>query len=72
MTFFDEMMKKAASADGFLAALDQSGGSTPKALTAYGVPADVSIFLLTMTVVIRFGHEDARWLIENIISTRTI
>jgi len=40
MTLFDEMMKKAASADGFLAALDQSGGSTPKALTAYGVPSD--------------------------------
>ena len=41
MTLFDEMMKKAASADGFLAALDQSGGSTPKALKAYGVPDDV-------------------------------
>ena len=41
-TVFDEMMKKAASADGFLAALDQSGGSTPKALKAYGVPDDVS------------------------------
>eukprot|EP00567_Pseudictyota_dubia_P004415 CAMPEP_0197435810 /NCGR_PEP_ID=MMETSP1175-20131217/3321_1 /TAXON_ID=1003142 /ORGANISM="Triceratium dubium, Strain CCMP147" /LENGTH=299 /DNA_ID=CAMNT_0042964927 /DNA_START=268 /DNA_END=1167 /DNA_ORIENTATION=- len=40
MTLFDEMMKKAASADGFLAALDQSGGSTPKALKAYGVPDD--------------------------------
>uniref|UniRef100_A0A6U3QIG3 fructose-bisphosphate aldolase n=1 Tax=Ditylum brightwellii TaxID=49249 RepID=A0A6U3QIG3_9STRA len=36
----DAMMKKAASADGFIAALDQSGGSTPKALTAYGVPTD--------------------------------
>jgi len=39
---FDEMMKKAASADGFLDALDQSGGSTPKALKGYGVPDDVS------------------------------
>ena len=26
--------------DGFIAALDQSGGSTPKALNAYGVSAD--------------------------------
>lgn len=26
--------------DGFIAALDQSGGSTPKALAAYGVPED--------------------------------
>lgn len=42
MTLFDDMMKKAANADGFLAALDQSGGSTPKALKAYGVPDDVS------------------------------
>ena len=42
MTLFDEMMEKAKNADGFLAALDQSGGSTPKALKAYGVPDDVS------------------------------
>ena len=42
VTLFDEMMDKAKNADGFLAALDQSGGSTPKALKAYGVPDDVS------------------------------
>ena len=42
MTVFDDMMKKAKTGEGFLAALDQSGGSTPKALTAYGVPTDVS------------------------------
>ena len=36
------MMAKVQTADGFLAALDQSGGSTPKALKAYGVPDDVS------------------------------
>jgi len=34
------MMAKVQMADGFLAALDQSGGSTPKALQAYGVPDD--------------------------------
>mmetsp|Transcript_744 Transcript_744/g.1739 ORF Transcript_744/g.1739 Transcript_744/m.1739 type:complete len:316 (+) Transcript_744:158-1105(+) len=39
-TVFAEMMNKARTADGFLAALDQSGGSTPKALKSYGVPDD--------------------------------
>src|SRR3954454_11237408 len=32
-----EMTAKIAQADGFIAALDQSGGSTPKALKGYGV-----------------------------------
>ena len=32
-----EMTKQAAEKDGFVAALDQSGGSTPKALRLYGV-----------------------------------
>ncbi|MEE9433126.1 MAG: fructose bisphosphate aldolase [Sphingorhabdus sp.] len=35
-----EMTDKAQSGAGFIAALDQSGGSTPKALAAYGVSAD--------------------------------
>lgn len=35
-----EMMQKVRAGDGFIAALDQSGGSTPKALKAYGVGAD--------------------------------
>ncbi len=33
-----EMHEKIASGQGFIAALDQSGGSTPKALAQYGVP----------------------------------
>jgi fructose-bisphosphate aldolase class I len=33
-----KQLTKVLSQDGFLAALDQSGGSTPKALRAYGVP----------------------------------
>jgi fructose-bisphosphate aldolase class I len=33
----DEMREKIARGDGFIAALDQSGGSTPKALAGYGV-----------------------------------
>ena len=35
-----EMYKKVQSAPGFIAALDQSGGSTPKALRLYGVNED--------------------------------
>jgi hypothetical protein len=38
---FEAMLERAKSADGFLAALDQSGGSTPKALKLYGIPDDV-------------------------------
>ena len=34
---FDDMRAKMAEGDGFIAALDQSGGSTPKALQGYGV-----------------------------------
>ncbi|MFM8451334.1 MAG: class I fructose-bisphosphate aldolase, partial [Acidimicrobiaceae bacterium] len=32
-----EQLQKAKSGKGFIAALDQSGGSTPKALKLYGV-----------------------------------
>lgn len=35
-----QMAEQVRSGAGFVAALDQSGGSTPKALAAYGVPAD--------------------------------
>ncbi|MBB5709047.1 fructose bisphosphate aldolase [Sphingomonas xinjiangensis] len=35
-----EMTAKIAQGKGFIAALDQSGGSTPKALAGYGVPED--------------------------------
>jgi len=35
-----EMYNKIAAKDGFIAALDQSGGSTPRALHNYGIPAD--------------------------------
>jgi fructose-bisphosphate aldolase class I len=33
-----KMLNKMSSAPGFIAALDQSGGSTPKALSLYGIP----------------------------------
>jgi fructose-bisphosphate aldolase, class I len=37
---FDRQLEKMKQADGFIAALDQSGGSTPKALRLYGVAED--------------------------------
>lgn len=40
MSDFDSMLSKVRTADGFIAALDQSGGSTPKALKLYGVAED--------------------------------
>jgi fructose-bisphosphate aldolase, class I len=36
-----EQFAKAKNGAGFIAALDQSGGSTPKALKLYGIPEDV-------------------------------
>lgn len=37
---FNDQLQKIQSQNGFIAALDQSGGSTPKALGLYGVQAD--------------------------------
>ena len=37
---FDEMKAKIREGQGFIAALDQSGGSTPKALKGYGIDQD--------------------------------
>jgi len=37
---FSEMTAKMAAGSGFIAALDQSGGSTPKALKGYGIEED--------------------------------
>ncbi len=36
----EQQLQKVQSDPGFIAALDQSGGSTPKALGLYGIPAD--------------------------------
>lgn len=36
----EQQFQKMQSAPGFIAALDQSGGSTPKALKLYGIPED--------------------------------
>lgn len=38
-----KMLEKVATAPGFIAALDQSGGSTPKALKGYGIDEDAYV-----------------------------
>lgn len=40
MSNYDQQLDKMKNQDGFIAALDQSGGSTPKALALYGVTED--------------------------------
>ena len=40
MNTFEKQLEKVRTAPGFIAALDQSGGSTPKALGLYGVGED--------------------------------
>ena len=40
MSRFDDQKNKIRTESGFIAALDQSGGSTPKALALYGVKSD--------------------------------
>ena len=37
---FEQQLEKVRNQQGFIAALDQSGGSTPKALGLYGIPQD--------------------------------
>ncbi|MEE4164117.1 MAG: hypothetical protein V2I25_16555, partial [Woeseiaceae bacterium] len=37
---FDKQLEKMRTQPGFIAALDQSGGSTPKALGLYGIAED--------------------------------
>ena len=40
MSSFDQQLEKIRTQPGFIAALDQSGGSTPKALRLYGIAED--------------------------------
>ncbi len=40
MSTLEDQLNKVRTADGFIAALDQSGGSTPKALRLYGIGED--------------------------------
>jgi fructose-bisphosphate aldolase class I len=54
----DKMMTQISVKDGFIAALDQSGGSTPRALRLYGIPdnaysGDVEMFRLMHEMRVR-------------------
>src|SRR5689334_12770891 len=54
----DKMMAQIAGKDGFIAALDQSGGSTPGALRLYGIPdsaysGDAEMFRLVHEMRVR-------------------
>ena len=40
MSTIEQQLEKIKTQDGFIAALDQSGGSTPKALGLYGISED--------------------------------
>src|SRR5438067_13639953 len=54
----DKMMAQISGRDGFIAALDQSGGSTPGALRLYGIPesaysGDAEMFKLVHEMRVR-------------------
>ena len=50
------MLRKVEQDKGFIAALDQSGGSTPKALALYGIPEDrTGLYLLPFAISNFFG-----------------
>jgi fructose-bisphosphate aldolase, class I len=55
-----EMYDKIAKGNGFIAALDQSGGSTPKALRQYGIPEDA------------YGNDDEMFDLVHQMRTRII
>lgn len=55
-----DQLKKMKTGKGFIAALDQSGGSTPRALAAYGIPED------------RYDNEDQMFDLVHEMRTRII
>ncbi len=68
----DEQVKRMGHDVGFIAALDQSGGSTPRALEAYGIPAgswadDAEMFDLVHAMRSRV-IEDAAFTSEHILA----
>ena len=56
----DQQLRKIENDDGFIAALDQSGGSTPKALLAYGVGDEA------------YGNDDEMFAIIHEMRTRIL
>ena len=77
---YADMMANIASGDGFIAALDQSGGSTPKALKGYGVEegawnSDEEMFGLIHEMrcrIIRAGSFTGKKVIGAILFERTM
>jgi len=77
---YADMMAKIAAGDGFIAALDQSGGSTPKALKGYGVEdgawgSDEEMFGLIHEMrcrIIRSGSFNGEKVIGAILFERTM
>ena len=75
-----EQMERMGSAQGFIAALDQSGGSTPKALNLYGIEDDkwsndIEMFALVhemRTRIITSGAFDGRNIIAAILFAHTM
>ena len=59
-TIFQQQLETVKTRPGFIAALDQSGGSTPKALKAYGVEED------------QYANEDEMFKLVHIMRTRII
>ena len=55
-----EQLKRMESGKGFIAALDQSGGSTPKALLQYGIAED------------RYSNDDEMFALVHEMRTRII
>ena len=75
-----EQMERMISAQGFIAALDQSGGSTPKALNLYGIEDDkwsndIEMFALVhemRTRIITSGAFDGKNIIAAILFAHTM
>ena len=60
MSIHDDQLNKVRTQQGFIAALDQSGGSTPKALKLYGVNEDA------------YGNEDEMYAAVHAMRTRIV
>jgi len=60
MSVLEKQLDKVKNAKGFIAALDQSGGSTPKALRLYGIPED------------RYSNDDEMFALVHEMRTRII
>ena len=60
MSTHDDQLNKVRTQQGFIAALDQSGGSTPKALKLYGVNEDA------------YGNEDEMYAAVHAMRTRIV